>query len=158
MSVPAHLLLPCNSRCNLSPCLSPYFWRKKKTWRKGWLGWVWRMKLLLLPGCSNRPENSFVLQKVKWHYSKGVWCSYLTTVCPQDGLAHVRRCSGACIWQTTGQCFPRSRLCREHRQNAWEAGACAHPLAQRVFPQLTDCSVDDSNTVRGSHVSTWVFR
>lgn len=26
----------------------------------------------------------------------------------------------------------------------------AHPLAQRVFPQLTDCSVDDSNTVRGS--------
>ena len=53
----------------------------------------------------------------------------------------------------TRSVLPRSRLCREHRQNAWEAGACADPRAQRVFPQLTDCSVDDTKTVQGSHVS-----
>lgn len=32
----------------------------------------------------------------------------------------------------TSQCFPRSRPCREHRQNAWEAGACASFSAESV--------------------------
>lgn len=156
MSVPAHL--PCNSRCNLSPCLSPYFWRKKKTWRKGWLGWVWEwscccyqvvltdLKIFLYFRKSNdiiAKESGALISlpcahKMASLMSEGVW-------------EHV-------FDRRTDQCFPKSRLCREHRQNAWEAGACAHPLAQRVFPQLTDCSVDDSNTVRGSHVSTRVSR
>lgn len=140
MSVPAHL--PCNSRCNLFPCLSPYFWGGKNTWRKGWLDWVWRMKLLLWSGCSNRPENIF-LYFWKSNDIIAKESSALISLPCAHKMASLRSESVREHFdRRTGQCFPRSRLCREHRQNAREAGVRAHPLAQRVFPRLTDCSVD----------------